>query len=179
MHSSREQAPEATLFAGAASLTPQQAQGLAGASPRFGQQFSDDLNQLGITADQIISYLAAHAHEQMHRTAALTNKPVLPPTVVDQIRLWQLENERMKTTPGFLFKEFEDQKEYLAVACLPELTDAEEQQMDSVSSSVHHRFFVRTFPAERLTKNGEVLLRFLDVAEHVSTERIGHLFDLV
>lgn len=74
----------------------------------------------GITADQIISYLAAHAHEQMHRTAALTNKPVLPPTVVDQIRLWQLENERMKTTPGFLFKEFEDQKEYLAVASFAE-----------------------------------------------------------
>lgn len=71
---------------------------------------------LGITADQIISYLAAHAHEQMHRQAALTHKPVLPPTVVDQIRLWQLENERMKTTPGFLFKEFEDQKEYLAIA---------------------------------------------------------------
>ncbi|CAH0014700.1 unnamed protein product [Clonostachys rhizophaga] len=72
--------------------------------------------QFGITADQIISYLAAHAHEQMHRTAALTNKPILPPTVVDQIRLWQLENERMKTTGGFLFKDFEDQKEYLAVA---------------------------------------------------------------
>jgi transcription initiation factor TFIIH subunit 4 len=70
----------------------------------------------GITADQIISYLAAHAHEQMHRTASQTNKPVLPPTVVDQIRLWQLENERMKTTGGFLFKEFEDTKEYLAVA---------------------------------------------------------------
>lgn len=70
----------------------------------------------GITADQIISYLAAHAHEQMHRTAALTGKPVLPPTVVDQIRLWQLENERMKTTSGFLFKDFEDHKEYVAVA---------------------------------------------------------------
>lgn len=67
----------------------------------------------GITADQIISYLAAHAHEQMHRTAALTNRPVLPPTVVDQIRLWQLENERMKTTPGFLFRDFEDPKEFL------------------------------------------------------------------
>jgi transcription initiation factor TFIIH subunit 4 len=70
----------------------------------------------GITADQIISYLAAHAHEQMHRSAALTNTPVLPPTVVDQIRLWQLENERMKTTTGFLFKDFEDHKEYVAVA---------------------------------------------------------------
>ncbi|PNY23584.1 RNA polymerase II transcription factor B subunit 2 [Tolypocladium capitatum] len=67
----------------------------------------------GISADQIISYLAAHAHEQMHRTAALTNKPVLPPTVVDQIRLWQLENERMKTTGGFLFRDFDDHKEYL------------------------------------------------------------------
>ena len=74
----------------------------------------------GITADQIISYLAAHAHDQMHRTAALTNKPVLPPTVVDQIRLWQLENERMKTTGGFLFQDFDDAKEYLAVVAFAE-----------------------------------------------------------
>lgn len=70
----------------------------------------------GITADQIISYLAAHAHEQMHRTAALTNKPILPPTVVDQIRLWQLENERMKTTGGFLFRDFDDRREFLETA---------------------------------------------------------------
>ncbi|TWU76065.1 RNA polymerase II transcription factor B 52 kDa subunit [Metarhizium rileyi] len=70
----------------------------------------------GITADQIISYLAAHAHDQMYRTAALTNKPILPPTVVDQIRLWQLENERMKTTGGFLFRDFEDHKEFLDTA---------------------------------------------------------------
>lgn len=70
----------------------------------------------GITADQIISYLAAHAHEQMHRTASLSNKPILPPTVVDQIRLWQLENERMKTTGGFLFRDFEDHKEFLDTA---------------------------------------------------------------
>lgn len=70
----------------------------------------------GITADQIISYMAAHAHEQMHRTAATTNKPILPPTVVDQIRLWQLENERMKTTSGFLFRDFDDHKEFVDTA---------------------------------------------------------------
>ncbi|KZZ99439.1 Transcription factor Tfb2 [Moelleriella libera RCEF 2490] len=70
----------------------------------------------GITADQIISYLAAHAHEQMHRGASLANKPVLPPTVVDQIRLWHLENERMKTTRGFLFRDFDDHKEFLDTA---------------------------------------------------------------
>lgn len=67
----------------------------------------------GITADQIVSYLAAHAHDEMVRGAA--GRPVLPPTVVDQIRLWQLENERMRTTPGFLFKDFDTPDEYAAL----------------------------------------------------------------
>ncbi|KAK0616486.1 transcription factor Tfb2-domain-containing protein [Immersiella caudata] len=74
----------------------------------------------GITADQIISYLAAHAHEQMVRTAAALGRPVLPPTVVDQIRLWQLENERMSTQAGFLFKDFDSVEEYTALSSYAE-----------------------------------------------------------
>ncbi|KAF3806830.1 RNA polymerase II transcription factor B subunit 2 [Colletotrichum gloeosporioides] len=70
----------------------------------------------GITADQIISYLASHAHEQMHRFAAVRSKPVLPPTVIDQIRLWQLETERMTTTSGFLFRDFDSPREYEDIA---------------------------------------------------------------
>ncbi|KAF6809548.1 transcription initiation factor TFIIH subunit 4 [Colletotrichum sojae] len=70
----------------------------------------------GITADQIISYLASHAHEQMHRLSALRSRPVLPPTVVDQIRLWQLETERMTTTGGFLFRDFDSPREYEDIA---------------------------------------------------------------
>lgn len=67
----------------------------------------------GITSDQIISYLSTHAHPQLiKKSQAQGGGPVLPPTVVDQIRLWQIENERMKATPGFLFKDFESQKEY-------------------------------------------------------------------
>jgi len=66
----------------------------------------------GITSDQVISYLAANAHEQMHRYAANHGRQVLPPTVVDQIRLWQMENERMVSTKGFLFKDFDSAKEY-------------------------------------------------------------------
>ena len=62
---------------------------------------------MGITADQIISFLATHAHPQMKK-----NNPVLPPTVVDQIRLWQIEGERMKATVGFLFKGFVNVAEY-------------------------------------------------------------------
>ncbi|KAL3427744.1 RNA polymerase II transcription factor B subunit 2 [Phlyctema vagabunda] len=68
----------------------------------------------GITSDQIISYLSTHAHPQLLKHSNVAGGgPVLPPTVVDQIRLWQIENERMKATPGFLFRDFDGgQKEY-------------------------------------------------------------------
>ncbi|KAL9122844.1 MAG: hypothetical protein Q9187_000601 [Circinaria calcarea] len=62
---------------------------------------------MGITSEQIISFLSTHAHPQMRK-----NNPVLPPTVVDQIRLWQIEGERMKATVGFLFKDFVSAAEF-------------------------------------------------------------------
>lgn len=61
----------------------------------------------GITSDQIIAYLTTHAHPQM-----LRNNPILPPTVVDQIRLWQLEEDRMKSTTGFMLQDFNGASEY-------------------------------------------------------------------
>ncbi|KAL4793812.1 transcription factor Tfb2-domain-containing protein [Aspergillus venezuelensis] len=78
--------------------------------------------EMGITADQIISYLATHAHPQMrkHNVARSTSnqagipQSVLPPTVVDQIRLWQLERDRVRATAGFLFKDFVSLAEYEA-----------------------------------------------------------------
>jgi transcription initiation factor TFIIH subunit 4 len=57
-----------------------------------------------ITSDQIITYLSTHAHPIMKRTAAINSAPVLPPTVVDQIRLWQIEGERMTTWKGYYIK---------------------------------------------------------------------------
>jgi transcription initiation factor TFIIH subunit 4 len=62
----------------------------------------------GITADQIISYLTTHAHPILRKST-----PILPPTVVDQVRLWQLENERMRATPGFLIRDVGTQDDYL------------------------------------------------------------------
>ncbi|MCJ1431105.1 RNA polymerase II transcription factor B 52 kDa subunit [Xylographa pallens] len=64
---------------------------------------------MGITSEQIISFLTTHAHPQMRK-----NNPILPATVVDQIRLWQIEGERMKATPGFLFKDFLTAADYEA-----------------------------------------------------------------
>lgn len=37
---------------------------------------------------------------------------VLPPNVVDQIKLWQLELDRIQTFDGYLFKDFKNQSEY-------------------------------------------------------------------
>ena len=71
---------------------------------------------MGITCNQIISYLQTHAHPQM----VAKNNPVLPPTVMDQIRLWQIEGERMKATPGYLFKEFASKAEYDATVAYAE-----------------------------------------------------------
>ncbi|KAF9532674.1 transcription factor Tfb2-domain-containing protein [Crepidotus variabilis] len=61
----------------------------------------------GITADQIISYLMSHAHPQMRK-----NNPLLPVTVQDQIRLWELERNRLKSQEGYLYTAFASQADY-------------------------------------------------------------------
>lgn len=90
----------------------------------------------GITAAQIIKFLETHAHPQMRLLAQekLDKKiefdasnnintsgqtqgnqhklEILPPNVVDQIKLWQLELDRIQSYDGYLFKEFSNQKEY-------------------------------------------------------------------
>lgn len=61
----------------------------------------------GITSAQIISYLTTYAHPQMQK-----NKTFIPPTVMDQIRLWEYEGERVETENGYLMREFGSQAEY-------------------------------------------------------------------
>uniref|UniRef100_A0A8C9YH07 General transcription factor IIH subunit 4 n=1 Tax=Sander lucioperca TaxID=283035 RepID=A0A8C9YH07_SANLU len=50
----------------------------------------------GITAQQIIHFLRTRAHPVM-----LKQTPVLPPTITDQIRLWELERDRLRFSEGF------------------------------------------------------------------------------
>ncbi|KAL3232224.1 General transcription and DNA repair factor IIH subunit TFB2 [Nakaseomyces bracarensis] len=79
----------------------------------------------GITAEQIIAYLESHAHPQMRRLAEekLEKKleldpnckdplQVLPPTVVDQIKLWQLELDRVMTYEGSLYTDFDNSQDF-------------------------------------------------------------------
>lgn len=38
--------------------------------------------------------------------------PLLPPTVTDQIRLWEMEKNRLEAIHGYLFKEFNTLQDY-------------------------------------------------------------------
>lgn len=53
----------------------------------------------GITGDQIIAYLNAHAHPFM-------KKGVIPSNVSDEIRLWEAEQDRVQMVTGILLSDF-------------------------------------------------------------------------
>lgn len=48
-----------------------------------------------------------HAHSQM-----LASRPVLPPTIIDQIRLWEIERDRFEFTDSMLYNQFLSQNEF-------------------------------------------------------------------
>ncbi|XP_061598009.1 general transcription factor IIH subunit 4 [Cololabis saira] len=61
----------------------------------------------GITAQQIIHFLRTRAHPVM-----LKQTPVLPSTITDQIRLWELERDRLQFTEGVLYNQFLSQADF-------------------------------------------------------------------
>lgn len=63
---------------------------------------------IGITADQIIGYLNAHAHPRMKRGT-------IPGTVRDEIKLWEVEQERVQMNPGVLLSDFDSAQHFSSV----------------------------------------------------------------
>lgn len=61
----------------------------------------------GITAEQILTFLRTHAHPQM-----LAKLPIIPSTVVDQIKLWEMERDRLQFTDGVLYSQFMSLSDY-------------------------------------------------------------------
>jgi transcription initiation factor TFIIH subunit 4 len=105
----------------------------------------------GITADQIIEYLETHAHPVMKQ-----EQPILPMTVVDQLRLWEMERHRLKVMDGYLYQQFNRLEEYVEVSqyakdvgCL--LWSNEKKRMLVVTAAGHHH--VRQFVKRKLTAN--------------------------
>lgn len=71
----------------------------------------------GITADQIISYLEQHAHSNMllKENQSIYTKSLLPPTVVDQIKLWENERNRFTFTEGVAYNQFLSQSDFITL----------------------------------------------------------------
>lgn len=61
----------------------------------------------GIKAAQIIKFLEMHSHPEM-----LKENSKLPPTVVDQIILWEKERDRFLFKNGTLYSQFNSQPEF-------------------------------------------------------------------
>ena len=61
----------------------------------------------GITADEIIRFLRMHAHPQMRES-----NPVLPSTLTDQIKLWEMERARFEFSDGVLYNQINSVKDY-------------------------------------------------------------------
>lgn len=55
----------------------------------------------GITSKQVINFVRTRAHTEMSN-----DSPVVPPGVTDQIRLWEMERDRMQFTDGVLYNQF-------------------------------------------------------------------------
>ena len=128
----------------------------------------------GITADQIINYLETHAHPGMVKKAeekyakklefenSIGNTyaadqlkfEILPPTVVDQIKLWQLELDRIEATNGYLYKDFANDFEF------EKLMDyGEEIGVILWKDKSHRRFFVTTEGNTQLIDYAKRILR--------------------
>lgn len=70
----------------------------------------------GITADQIISYLEQHAHPTMASVEHMVeSRSVLPPTVLDQIKLWENERNRFTYTEGVVYNQFLSQADFITL----------------------------------------------------------------
>lgn len=63
----------------------------------------------GITADEIIKFLTLNAHPSALRDKT---KSPLPPTICDQIKYWEIERDRFLFKTGFLYSQFESQKDF-------------------------------------------------------------------
>ncbi|CAH0589926.1 unnamed protein product [Chrysodeixis includens] len=71
----------------------------------------------GITAQQVVHYLQQHAHPRMHSadTAGVRATSALPPTVLDQIKLWESERNRFTYTEGVVYNQFLSQADFVVL----------------------------------------------------------------
>ncbi|KAJ1962455.1 RNA polymerase II transcription factor B 52 kDa subunit [Dispira parvispora] len=105
----------------------------------------------GITAEQIITYLTTHAHLHMRERT-----PVLPVTVTDQVRLWEMEKDRIRATDSCLYCNFPRAQEFTALLKYAQelgvvLWSNESKRMFAVTLEGHQA--VKAFAKRKFTRS--------------------------
>ncbi|XP_069975843.1 general transcription factor IIH subunit 4 isoform X2 [Penaeus vannamei] len=62
----------------------------------------------GISAEQLVSFLTQHCHPQMYK-----QNPVVPRTISDQIKMWEMERKKIKFSEGVLYKDFKSIQDFV------------------------------------------------------------------
>jgi len=76
----------------------------------YGQLSQDSVQQAfkkGITAAQVIRFLNSSAHPVLK-----TQAHAIPPTIVDQINLWEMDRNRLRAKPGYMYRQFLSQADF-------------------------------------------------------------------
>lgn len=68
----------------------------------------------GISASLILNFLRSHAHPEL-RKRLLENKPLIPITISDQIRLWELERDRVQDQEGMFYNQFNSTNDFYMI----------------------------------------------------------------
>lgn len=67
----------------------------------------------GLTSDQILRYFKSICHSQMLQRAIQSGWPSsVPPTIEDQLRLWERERHRLVSTPGVMYTNIMEGRAY-------------------------------------------------------------------
>lgn len=69
----------------------------------------------GITSAQITRFLRMHTHPRQQAAHMKNGEAVIPPTVIDQIALWEAERNRFTFTDGVLYNQFLSLADYETV----------------------------------------------------------------
>jgi len=67
--------------------------------------------EAGISAELIVDYLNRNAHPQVH--VVRSGAPVLPETVADGVRLWEVEARRLSMSECAMYDKFESRSLFL------------------------------------------------------------------
>ncbi len=103
--------------------------------------------------------METHAHPEMKKTT-----PILPSTIIDQLKIWDAERNRIKVNQGYLYQQFSRQEDYLDVlqyakdlGCLEWSLD--KKRMLTVTAEGHEN--VREFVKRKINKQQQDMMSIL------------------